>query len=360
MSGPAFRVAAAWFAPWSAFAVLGWIRGPELLAGLTAGSGDLLIASWAALGGIVLLPAGYVLQARARRRIDETSGRSLWRAAWKRFRANRLAMIALWVMGILCVVSLLAPLLAPYDPLAIEDVTATRYQSPSFQHPFGTDEFGRDLLSRAIHGGRVSLSIGVLAMLVAMTVGTLYGAVSGYLGGWIDNALMRIVDVVLAFPTFFLLLMLVGLFQPSVPVMVLVLGLTAWTGTSRLIRAEVMALREKEFVEAARVLGIPRRRILVRHVIPNALSPLLVSATLMVGGMISAESGLSFLGIGISPPTPTWGNMVAAGGDALLVAWWMAFFPGALLAVTIICLNLIGDGLRDALDPKSLMRRFVG
>jgi len=287
-------------------------------------------------------------------------GRSLSRAAWRRFCSNRLSLVALWILGSLCVIAVLAPVLAPYDPVAIENAALTRYQAPSLAHPFGTDQFGRDLLSRAMYGARISLSVGMLSMIVAMVVGTIYGAVSGFVGGWVDNVLMRIVDVVLAFPTFFLMLLLVGLFEPGIPVLVLILGMTSWTGTSRIVRAEIIALRDREYVEAARVLGLGRWRILTRHLIPNALSPLLVSATLMVGGMIGAESGLSFLGIGISPPTPTWGNMVAAGGDALLIAWWMAFFPGSLLALTIICLNLVGDGLRDALDPKSLMRRFVG
>lgn len=360
MSGRGYGALIGWLAPWLVLVALAALRSQALREGMGSAAIDERIASWALLLALVTLPAAAYLHVRRRLRGREPSGRSLWRAAWRRFRSNRLALAALWVMGILCVVSLLAPLAAPHDPLAIANVTLTRYQSPSWQHPFGTDQFGRDLLSRAIYGGRISLAVGMLAMLVAVSVGTLYGAVAGYLGGWVDNVMMRIVDVILAFPTFFLMIMLVGLFEPRISTMVLILGLTAWTGTSRLIRAEVMALREREFVQAARVLGLSRRRIVLVHVIPNALSPLLVSATLMVGGMIGAESGLSFLGIGISPPTPTWGNMVAAGGDALLVAWWMAFFPGALLGLTIICLNLIGDGLRDALDPRSLMRRFVG
>ncbi len=285
--------------------------------------------------------------------------RSPLRVAWRRFRANRLAVAALYAILALYVVALLAPILAPYDPAAMDDVLATRYQPPSWEHLFGTDEFGRDLFSRALYGARVSLSVGLLAVLIATSFGTLYGAAAGYFGGWLDNALMRAVDVIIAFPTFFLLLTLVGIFEASLVFLVLILGLTSWTGTARYIRGEVLSLKEREFVESGRAIGLPHGVILFRHIIPNAMAPVLVSAALMVGGMIGAEAGLSFLGIGIRPPTPSWGNMISAGQDALLVAWWIAFFPGTLLAVTILAFNLLADGLRDALDPKTLMRRYV-
>ena len=279
--------------------------------------------------------------------------------ARRRFLGNRLAVGSLYVIGALCSLALLAPVLTPYDPAAIENVLETRYLSPSGAHLFGTDEFGRDLFSRALYGARVSLSVGLLAVLIAITIGTIYGAVAGYFGGIVDNILMRFVDVIIAFPTFFLMLMLVGIFEADIVFLVLILGLTSWTGTARFIRGELLSLKERGFTESARGLGLPRQRIILRHLIPNALSPVLVSAALMVGGMIAAEAGLSFLGIGIRPPTPSWGNMVSAGQDALLVAWWVAFFPGCLLAITVICFNLLADGLRDALDPKTLTRRFV-
>ncbi len=285
--------------------------------------------------------------------------RSPLQVARRRFLGNRLAVGSLYVIGALCSLALLAPVLTPYDPAAIENVLETRYLSPSSAHLFGTDEFGRDLFSRALYGARVSLSVGLLAVLIAITIGTIYGAVAGYFGGIVDNILMRFVDVIIAFPTFFLMLMLVGIFEADIVFLVLILGLTSWTGTARFIRGELLSLKERGFTESARGLGLPRQRIILRHLIPNALSPVLVSAALMVGGMIAAEAGLSFLGIGIRPPTPSWGNMVSAGQDALLVAWWVAFFPGCLLAITVICFNLLADGLRDALDPKTLTRRFV-
>ena len=251
--------------------------------------------------------------------------------AWRRFRANRLAVAALCGIVLLPLLAILAPLLAPYDPSAIDNVLTTRYQPPSWAHLFGTDDFGRDLFSRAVFGARVSLSIGFLATVIAIGVGTAYGAVAGYFGGAIDNALMRLVDVIIAFPTFFLMLTLVGLFEANIVALVLILGLTSWTSTARLVRGEILSLKQRDFVEGSRAIGLPGRLIIVRHLIPNALASVLVTAALMVGGMIGAEAGLSFLGIGVRPPTPSWGNMVSAGQDALLVAWWIAFFPGSLL-----------------------------
>ena len=286
-------------------------------------------------------------------------GKSPMRVALRRFRANKLAVRSVYIIVLLYFVAVLAPFLAPHDPATIEHVLETRYLSPSWAHVFGTDEFGRDLLSRAMYGARVSLSVGLLAMLVAKVIGTTYGAIAGFAGGRVDDVMMRVVDVVIAFPTFYLMLMLVGVFEADIVVLVLILGLTAWPGTARFIRGEILSLREQEFTESARAIGLPSYLIILRHLIPSALSPVLVSAALSVAGMIGAEAGLSFLGLGIRPPTPSWGNMVSAGQDALLVAWWVAFFPGVLLATTLIAFSLLADGLRDALDPKALMRRYV-
>jgi peptide/nickel transport system permease protein len=286
-------------------------------------------------------------------------GRGPFRVAVRRFTENRLALVALYVILAFCLVAVLAPILAPFDPAAIDDPVGTRYLPPSVVHLFGTDEFGRDSFSRAVYGARVSLSVGVLAMLVAVTFGTILGSVAGYFGGWVDSVLMRIVDVMLAFPTFFLMLMLVGVFEANLLVLVLILGLTSWTGPARFIRGEILSLKERDFIEAAHAMGLPHHLIIFRHLIPNAMAPVLVSAALMVGGMIAAEAGLSFLGIGIRPPTPSWGNMVSQGQDAMFVAWWVALFPGLLLSLTILSFNLLADGLRDALDPKTLMRKYL-
>ncbi len=285
--------------------------------------------------------------------------RTPWRIARRRFAANRLAVGALITIVLLSLLALAAPILAPYDPTAIEHVMQTRYLPPSWSHPFGTDQFGRDLFSRALYGARISLSVGVLAMLVAASVGTLYGAVAGYAGGWIDNLLMRALDAFTAFPKMFLILLLAGVFQADIGVLILIMGLTSWTDTARLIRGEILSLKQRQFVEAAHAIGLPDYLIVWRHLIPNAISSVLVSATLMVGGLIGVEAMLSFLGIGVHPPTATWGNMIEDGQNALFIAWWIAFFPGVLLAITVLSFNLLSDGLRDALDPKTLTRRYV-
>jgi peptide/nickel transport system permease protein len=320
---------------------------------------------WLASSFLVLLLVGIAWYARwdvgriLKLSPEAQSGKGPWRIAMRRFRENRLAVASIYVIVFSYVVAILAPILAPYDPAAIPDVMTNRYLPPSWSHPFGTDEFGRDLLSRAIYGARVSLSIGLLAMLISKSIGTTYGAIAAYFGGIVDNFLMRFVDIWFAFPTFYLMLMLVGVFEANLLVLVLILGLTAWPGTARFIRGEILSLKNREFTESARAIGLPAPKIIVRHLIPSALSPVLVTAALAVAGMIGAEAGLSYLGLGIRPPTPSWGNMVAAGQDNLLVAWWVAFFPGALLTITLISFSLLADGLRDALDPKALMQRYV-
>ena len=275
-------------------------------------------------------------------------GKGPWRLAWRRFRANTLAAVSVYVIVLFYVLAILAPLLAPHDPSAIENVLETRYLSPSGAHLFGTDEFGRDLFTRALYGARVSLSIGLLAMLLSKVLGTFYGAIAAYFGGLVDAVLMRLVDVIIAFPTFYLMLMLVGVFEANIVLLVLILGLTSWPGTARYIRGEILSLKEQEFAESARAIGLPPRLVIIRHLIPSALSPVLVSAALSVAGMIGAEAGLSFLGLGIRPPTPSWGNMVSGGQDALLVAWWVAFFPGALLALTLISFSLFAAFRNDS------------
>jgi peptide/nickel transport system permease protein len=323
------------------------------------------ISSWSAALLFILLCVGtwfysFVHAIKSRSKIDRDSRQNTaLHYAYKRFSANSLATLSAYLIVLLFIIAFLAPILAPYDPHLIKDVVNTRYLSPSVAHLFGTDSLGRDLFSRAIFGARISLSIGILSVLISMSLGTIYGAVAGYFGGVIDNILMRLVDVIMAFPIFFLMLLLVGVFDASILMLILILGFTSWAGTARYIRGEILSLREREFIESSRAIGLPAHLIIWRHLIPNALSPVLVSATLMVGGMIMAEAGLSFLGIGISPPTPSWGNMISEGQEAVFTGWWIAFFPGLLLTITILSFNLLADGLRDALDTKTLMRKYV-
>jgi peptide/nickel transport system permease protein len=274
------------------------------------------------------------------------------RETWRRFRRHRQAILGLALIVLLTGTALLAPALAPYDPDAQADIVATRYQAPSVTHPMGTDRFGRDIFSRVLYGARISLSIGLLAVLIAITLGTAIGAIAGFFGGRLDTVLMRGVDLLLSFPRLVLLVVLVALFEPSIALVTLVLGLTGWMGVSRIVRGQVLTVREMEFVTAAYVLGFGRARILTRHVLPNVLTPVIVAATLGIGNTILAEAALSFLGLGVQPPTASWGNMVASGRDAMLDAWWITTFPGLAIVFTVMAFNLVGDGLRDALDPR--------
>lgn len=293
-----------------------------------------------------------VAQAVAAATAPVERGDSQWAIAARRFRRDWLAMAGLVVIAVLALLAILAPAVAPYDPTAQNDVAATQFLAPSAAHPMGTDLFGRDVLSRVIYGARISLTIGFLAVGLSITLGTLMGAVAGYFGGWIDTLLMRFTDTVLAFPRLILLILIVAIFRPSLLLIILVLGLTQWPGTARIVRGEVLSLREREFVQAARALGFGRARIILRHIVPNVLAPVIVAATLGIGNTIVLEAGLSFLGLGVQPPTPSWGSMVADGRDNLINAWWVATFPGLTIVATVLAFNLVGDGLRDALDPR--------
>jgi ABC-type dipeptide/oligopeptide/nickel transport system permease subunit len=285
-------------------------------------------------------------------RAAQPKGDSQWRIATRHFSRNPVAVIGLLVIVAFYLIALLAPLIAPYDPIAQRDIARTGYLSPSGEHWLGTDRFGRDVLSRILFGARISLAIAFVATAISITLGTLLGAVGGYLGGKVDAAIMRFTDMVLAFPRLVLLIMIVALFSPSISVIVAVLGLTQWPSTTRIVRGDVLSLREREFIHAARALGFSRARIVLRHLIPNVLAPVIVAATLGIGNTIVLEAGLSFLGLGVPAPTPTWGNMVAEGRDNLLGAWWVATFPGLTIVFVVLAFNLVGDGLRDALDPR--------
>lgn len=270
--------------------------------------------------------------------------------AWRQLRKNRLALAGGAVVILLGAVALCAPLLAPYDPAAYD--VKRILLAPGPQHWFGTDQLGRDVLSRMLYGARISMAVGFVSVGIAVLLGTLIGTLAGYYGGRVDELLMRFVDLMLNFPRLFLLLTLIALLRPSIWVIMAVIGFTGWMGLARLVRGEILSLREREFVQGARALGAADARIMVKHILPNALVPVLVSATLGVAGAILTESGLSFLGLGVQPPTPSWGNILIDGKANIEIAWWLSAFPGLAILATVLAYNLLGEGLRDALDPR--------
>ncbi|HEX6967128.1 MAG TPA: ABC transporter permease [Gemmatimonadaceae bacterium] len=278
-----------------------------------------------------------------------------WRSTFARVVEDRVAMTALCVIITLYVVAALAPWLAPYSPVAQPDIVALKGQPPSLAHLFGTDQYSRDVFSRVLYGARVSLSVALLAVLVSATIGTAYGAIAGYYGGRVDGILMRLIDAALAIPRLLLLITVLALWGAlPIPYLVLVLGLTGWFGVSRIVRTQVLSVKQREMVLAARALGASDRRILWRHVLPNVLSPVIVAATIGLGNVIVLEAGLSYLGIGVQQPLASWGNIIQDGADQLTTLWWISLFPGLAIVLTVVAFNLVGDGLRDALDPKRL------
>jgi peptide/nickel transport system permease protein len=290
---------------------------------------------------------------------DESSMQpSPWRTALRRLARDRSAIAGIVVLVALAVLALAAPLVAPYGPNIQPDIVALKNHAPSLAHPFGTDEYSRDVLTRIIYGGRVSLSIAFLSVVVAATVGTAYGAVSGYVGGLIDSAMMRVVDALLAIPRVLLLIAVATLWNGlGIVGLVLLLGLTGWFGVSRLVRALVMSAREDEFVTAARALGASHTRILVLHIVPQVIAPVLVAATLAVGNVVVIEAGLTYLGMGVQPPDASWGSVFHDGMTALASTWWVSFFAGVALVITVLAVNLVADGLREALNPRQLPAR---
>ncbi|HRS82101.1 MAG TPA: ABC transporter permease [Smithellaceae bacterium] len=269
---------------------------------------------------------------------------------WEMFYKNKLALAGLAIVMGLFVVSLLAPLISPYDPGAIDlqNVLAP----PSGEHWFGTDPLGRDVLSRMIWGARISLKVGFVATGLAILIGMILGAVAGYYGGLVDAVIMRFVDIMLCFPAFFLILAVIAFLEPSIWNIMIVIGLTGWMGVTRLVRADFISLRERDFVWAARAIGAGDARIIFLHILPNALASILVAATLGIAGAILTESALSFLGIGVQPPTPSWGNILTAGKDNIDIAWWLSLYPGLAILITVVGYNLLGEGIRDASDPR--------
>ncbi|WP_425146410.1 oligopeptide ABC transporter permease [Deinococcus sp.] len=276
-----------------------------------------------------------------------------WPLLVRRFTRHRLAMIGLGVLLVLAVLALAAPRFAPYGFDEQDGAILGQPQPPSHTHLMGTDQLGRDAFTRVLFGARISLAVGLFSALLATGLGTLIGALAGYYRGWIDNVLMRLTDVVLCIPLLPLIILLSGMLRPSVPLLVGIIGILGWMGTARLVRGQFLSLREREYVEASRALGGHDRRIMFRHMLPNALGPIIVSTTLSVGSAIMLESALSFLGLGVQPPTPTWGNLLNYASQWLTNAPWLALFPGLMILMTVLSVNFLGDGLRDAFDPRS-------
>jgi peptide/nickel transport system permease protein len=269
----------------------------------------------------------------------------------ERFRRNRLAVAGFAVIIGLTLLAVFAAYLHPQDPLA-QSLTQ-RLQAPSGQHWLGTDDLGRDVLARLVYGTRVSLSVGFVAVGIALLVGTLVGLVAGFFGGKTDTLLMRAVDIMLSIPTFFLILTVIAFLGPNIYNVMVIIGLTSWPGLARLVRGECLSVREREYVQAAYLAGVSTPRLLFVHILPNVVAPILVSATLGVGGAILTESALSFLGLGVQPPMPSWGNILSIGRDYLHIAWWLSVYPALAILITVLAFNLLGEGLRDVLDPRT-------
>jgi len=263
---------------------------------------------------------------------------------------NKMALAGGAFILLMTLLAVFAPFVATYNPSKIDSVAILN--GPSTEHIFGTDMLGRDIFSRIVYGSRTSLLIGFIAVGISVLIGLFFGSISGYYGGRVDHAIMRFVDIMLCFPTIFLILAVIALLEPSLFNIMLVIGATNWMGIARLVRAEILTLKERDYVWASRVMGASDAWIILRHLIPNAIGPVLVSATLGIGGAILMESALSFLGIGVQPPRPSWGNILMDGKATLGVAWWVTIFPGVFILLTVLAYNLLGEGLRDALEPR--------
>lgn len=272
------------------------------------------------------------------------------RRTLKRFVRHKGALIGLGIVVLIVVMALMAQWIAPYDPNKTN--LRLRGASPSMAHPFGNDDIGRDILSRIMYGARIALLVGITSTTIAVSIGVIVGATAGYFGGWVDFVLSRLIDTLMAFPILALLLTLSALLGPSLRNVIIIVGATFWASYARVIRAEVLSLRERDYVLAARASGASDGRVILRHIVPNAIGPVIILASLAVGGVIIFESALSFLGMGISRPTPSWGTMLSDGREHIRNYPHIAIAPGLAIALTVLAFNLIGDGLRDALDPR--------
>ena len=269
---------------------------------------------------------------------------------FKQLLKNPLALSGFIIVALLLACALLAPVISPHDYKAI-NVKAI-LDPPSFAHPLGTDELGRDVLSRMIYGSRISLAVGFVAVGIATLIGIILGAISGYYGRWIDSCIMRLVDIMLCIPSFFLILAVIAFVGQNIWNIMAIIGLTSWMGVSRLVRAEFLTLKEREFVLAARASGAGDFRIIFSHILPNAMAPVFVSAILGIAAAVLIESSLSFLGLGVQPPVPSWGNILTSGKDNMETAWWLSIFPGCAILLTVLGYNLLGEGLQDVLNPR--------
>ncbi len=289
--------------------------------------------------------------------ITAASAVPMTNAPWRRVRQDRRSWFGAAVILLLVLAAVAAPLIQRFDPIRIDLAAALR--PPSAEHWFGTDAQGRDVWSRLVHGARISLLVGLASQGIALAIGVLLGLVAGYRGKWTDDIVMRLADVTLAFPSLLLLIAMAAAFEPSLTVVCLVIGVVGWAGMARLVRGQVLVVRELEFVQAMRAIGARDRRILWRHVLPNVMAPVVIAATLGIAGAIMAEAALSFLGLGVQPPTPSWGSMIADGRDLsqLRSAPWTSLAPGLAIGVAVLGFNLLGDALRDALDPRAEHRQ---
>ena len=278
--------------------------------------------------------------------------RGQWYETWRMLKRNKMAMIGLGILTVLILLALFADVIADYEEVAIKMNTSIRLQGPSKDHILGTDELGRDIFARIIHGARVSLQVGIIAVGIAIVVGGSLGAVAGFYGGILDNVIMRIMDIFLAVPSILLAISIVSALGSSMTNLMIAVGVSSIPSYARIVRASVLSIKDQEFIEAARAIGARDSRIIVKHILPNSLAPVIVQGTLGVAGAILSTAGLSFIGLGIEKPAPEWGAMLSGGRQHLRDAWHVTTFPGIAIMVTILSLNLLGDGLRDALDPR--------
>ncbi len=277
---------------------------------------------------------------------------SPWKEAWIRLSRNKLALFGLYTFLTVTVLSLFAPLISPYDPNAQDILKGP--SAPSFSHWFGTDTLGRDVLSRILHGGRISIAVGFAATLVAMTIGISWGAVSGFIGGWVDAVMMRIVDILYSLPFMIFVILLMTLFERSLLLLFVAIGFVEWLTLARIVRGQVLHLKTMPYIDAARCLGVRQFALIFRHIIPNLIGPVIIYATLTVPAVMLLESALSFLGLGVQPPDSSWGSLINDGAEKMVSYPWLLIFPSLFFSVTLFSLNFLGDGLRDALDPKAI------